>query len=291
MLYDADVLPFEVEFFSKPNSRNEQIVKQYWGKNQVTPKSIQVLIQVKEDIPLGVRLYAKDGFDVDLNAKIVLQSASYDDDGKMIELIVPLTNRDNTSLLFQHQKGESFPWRLGVYLFDVHYNDQVFSSAFFVSPIHLSTEQVQHMHLLLEQEIEGICYDLIYTSKSIGSDYDFLKTKSYYDYVLRIMNDKVKIVSALYHIERNLKTQVITAYVKQPFQRKTDQKGLRWTTIHGNSLELNKIKILDYDLPENKWIKHVLISWKSEMIRVGKMIKEDCKYYLDHIWLKETKKK
>ncbi|OMF70356.1 nuclease domain-containing protein [Paenibacillus sp. FSL R10-2748] len=291
MLYDADVLPFEVEFFSKPNSRNEQIVKQYWGKNQVTPKSIQVLIQVKEDIPLGVRLYAKDGFDVDLNAKIVLQSASYDDDGKMIELIVPLTNRDNTSLLFQHQKGESFPWRLGVYLFDVHYNDQVFSSAFFVSPIHLSTEQVQHMHLLLEQEIEGICYDLIYTSKSIGSDYDFLKTKSYYDYVLRIMNDKEKIVSALYHIERNLKTQVITAYVKQPFQRKTDQKGLRWTTIHGNSLELNKIKILDYDLPENKWIKHVLISWKSEMIRVGKMIKEDCKYYLDHIWLKEDEKK
>ncbi|MGE6231433.1 hypothetical protein [Paenibacillus chitinolyticus] len=291
MLYNADVLPFEVEFFSNTHSHNVQTVKEYWGKNQVAPKRIQELIQVKENIPFGVRMYAKDGLSVDINATIVLQSASYDEEGKMIEIIVPITNTDNKSFLFKHQGGESFPWRLGVYLFDVHYGDQVYSSAFFVSPIHLSTEQVQHMHLLLEQEIEGICYDLIYTSKSIGNEYDFLKAKSYYDYVLRLMNDKEKIVSALYHIERKLKTQVKTAYVQQPYQRKNDQKSIRWTAIHGNSLELNKIKVLDYNLPENKWLKHILISWKTEMIRVGNLIKEDCKYYLEYIRFKEDEKK
>lgn len=290
MLYNAEELPFNIEFVTGSNDYSVQIVKQYWGKNQVAPKFMHDLIQVREDIPLGIRLYPKNDFDIKIDAKILLQSASYDGEGKMIELVIPVTGRKDTHYLFQHGKGETFPWRLGVYLFDVHYGEQVFSSAFFVSPIHLSIEQVQNMHLLLEQEIEGICYELVLTSESLGKEYDFLKTKSYYDYVLRLMNQKENIIYSLYKIQRQLKTKIETSYVKQPFQRKVDHKSLRWTAVHGNSIELNRTKKYNYNIPENKWIKHVLISWEYELLMVGKLIKDDCKYHLEYIHHKMEEK-
>jgi hypothetical protein len=291
MHYNADSLPFELEFFTDDSAFNTKRVKEYWGKNEVSPRSTQDLLQIKEGIQIGVRLYAKEGFEPDSGAKVVLQSGTYDEDGKQIELNVPLTDRYCNDYLFKNEKNQVFPWRLGVYFFEVHYGDYTYASAVFVSPIHLTTEQVQHMHLLLEREIEGICYELIYTSKSIGNEHEFLESKSYYDYVLRLMNEKERVNAAISYVQRNLLTQVKTAYAKQPFQQKVDHKSLRWKEIRGNTFELNKKKVLSSDIPQNRWLKHVLTSWKQELIQVQKQIEDDCKMQLNVIRVKEEEKK
>lgn len=291
MHYKADDLPFDLEFFTDNSLDKISQVKEYWGKGQVAPQSTRDLIQIKEGIQIGVRLYAKEGHYADENAKVVLESGNYDEEGKQIMLQIPITHPNSLEYLFKNRKNEVYPWRLGVYFFEVHYGDVIYASAIFVSPIHLSMEQVQHMHLLLEKEVEGICYELIYTSKSTGNQFEALEGKAYYSYVLRLMNEKEKIYSALSYIERNLHTEVRTQYVEQPFEGKVDHKSLRWKTVHGNLMDFNKKKILSFDTLQNRWLKHVLLLWKQDLIRVEKQIGEDCKACLNKTRIKEEEKK
>ncbi|SEG75564.1 nuclease domain-containing protein [Paenibacillus sp. UNC499MF] len=298
MHFNAEELPFVLEFFTDKSRFNTKSVKEFWIRNQVSPGSIRDLVLVKENIPIGVRLYTKEGAEKDLNAKVVIQTSTYDENGKQIDIQVPLSNKDDEEFIFEYEdkkdktnKGKEFPWRLGVYFFDVYYGGYVYSSGINVAPIHVTAEQVQRMHLLLEQEIEGICYDLIYTSKSTSNEFEFLKMKSYYDYVLRLINEKDKIIGSLIQIERNLKNQVITQYKTGTYQMKIDHISLRWKEVRGSSFELNKRKVLSYDTPQNRWLKHVLLSWRNELHNIVETIEADWKQKMLTIGSKEEQRK
>ncbi|CAG7651703.1 hypothetical protein ACFQI7_27905 [Paenibacillus allorhizosphaerae] len=291
MRYNADSLPFEVEFFTGATPSSTQKVAEFWSRGAVSPKSIDHLVSIKEGVQIGARLFAKDGFEKDDKARLVIQSGTYDEEGKQIEINIHITSQGTMEYIFNHERNQIFPWRLGVYFFDVHFGDAIYSSAIFVSPIHLSTSQVQYMHLLLEQEVEGICYDLIYTSKSTGNEHEFLNSKSYYDYVLRLMNEKHNIDAALYALQRNLITQVKTDYQEGPSEKKVDHKSLRWKAVRGESFSLNKKKNLTCDIPANQWIKHVLLFWKQDLAYIEKDIDEDCKQLQLLIRSKEEEKR
>ncbi|WP_010492520.1 nuclease domain-containing protein [Paenibacillus elgii] len=293
MRYNAEELPFVLEFFTDSSSYNTKGVKEFWGRNEVSPKSIRDLILVKESIPIGVRLYTKEGAQKDSNAKVVIQTSMYDENGRQIDLHIPVSSKDSEEYIYKYvdKKDKEFPWRLGVYFFDVYYDGFVYSSGINVAPIHITTEQVQHMHLLLEQEIEGICYDLIYTSKSTSNEFEFLKMKSYYDYVLRLINEKDKITGSLMQIERNLINKVATQYKTGTYQMKVDHKSLRWKEVRGSSFELNKRKVLSYDVPQNRWLKHVLLSWCNELLKIEELIEADCKEKMITISAKEEQRR
>lgn len=291
MRYSADSLPFEVEFFTDDTPSNTKKVAEFWSRGAVSPKSIDHLVSIKEGIQIGARLFSKEGIDLDEKAKLVIQSGTYDEEGKQIEIKVPITNQGSKEYIFNHERNQVFPWRLGVYFLDVHYRDAIYSSAICVSPNHLTKSQVQFMHLLLEQEVEGVCYDLIYTSRSTSNEHEFLDSKSYYDYVLRLMNEKDNIDVALYALQRSLISQVKTEYQAGPSERKTDHKSVRWKAVRGESFSLNKKKTLTCDILENQWIKHVLYFWKQDLAHIEKKIDEDCKQLQLLIRSKEEEKR
>ncbi|MFY0545426.1 hypothetical protein [Brevibacillus sp. H7] len=286
MHYNSSDLPFVLELFTDDSGANKKEFKEFWDRHHV-PRSINDLISIKEGIQIGIRLFAKEGMEKDVNAKVIIQTSIYDEQGKQSELTVPLTDKENRQYLYTYYDNQEFPWRLGVYLLEVYYQEKVYSSAFFVTPIHLSLAQVQHMHLLLEKEIEGICYELIYTSKSIGDEQHFLKAKTYYDYVLWLINEKERLFTSLSQLERNLLEQVKTEYRLDPFQKKVDHKSLRWKEVHASPFELNKRKVLTVDIPVNQWIKHVLLSWKIELHNIQQEISRDYQEILVTIREKE----
>ncbi|WP_159885180.1 hypothetical protein [Paenibacillus puerhi] len=277
MRYSADSIPFEVEFYTDATPTNTQKVDEFWSRGAVSPKSIDHLVSIKEGIQIGARLFTKDGFEKDDKARLVIQTGTYDEEGKQIEINIPIASQGCIEYIFNYERNQIFPWRLGVYFFEVHYNDAIYCSAIFVTPIHLSTSQVQYMHLLLEQEVEGICYDLIYTIRSTSNEHEFLDSKSYYDYMLRLMNEKDHIDAALYALQRNLISEVKTDYQEGPFEGRIDNKSLRWKALRGESFCLNKKKTLTCDIPANQWIKHVLYFWKQDLAHIEKDIDEDCK--------------
>ncbi|WP_431090357.1 DUF2357 domain-containing protein [Paenibacillus sp. 8b26] len=291
MYYKDDALPFVLEFFTGNQEHQIKNVTDFWdGHQEVAANSIRNLIQVKEGVQIGVRLYSKEGHNFDYNAKVVIETSTYDEIGQQILFTVPISQRNNNDYLYKNESKREFPWRMGVYFIEVHYQNKSYISGIFVAPIHLSIDQVQHLHLLLEKEVEGICYELMYTSKSTSSDYLVLKSKSYYDYVLTLVNKKEKIVSTLSRLQRSIPEQVITDYVPNLYQKKTDHKSLRWKTIRGTSMELNKKKVLSVNIPENRWIKHILISWKNDMLNIEKELEEDYKRELMIIHSKEEEK-
>ncbi|UOK62205.1 hypothetical protein MT997_28465 [Paenibacillus sp. OVF10] len=275
MHYSAESLPFVLEFFTDHTRGNTKQVKEFWNRGGVSPKSFEDLLPVKEAVPIGVRLYARDGYEPDPVGKMVIESSIYSDDGDPVFLEVNLSNSLDQTYIFKHERQQVFPWRLGVYYFEVHYNGKIYSSAILVVPIHLSKEQVQHMHLVLEQEIEGISYELVFTSKSTGNEYEILNSKLYYDYVLKLMNEKDRLYAALTNLERNLKTEVRTAYTVNTYERKVDSKSLRWKEMSASPYALNKKKTLVIDIPVNQWIKHILQLWKNELNHIGEEIQTD----------------
>ncbi|WP_310831367.1 hypothetical protein [Paenibacillus pedocola] len=289
MQYNATDLPFVLEFFTNSTSRHTQQAQYFWS-SQHTPASVSYFISVKENIPLGIRLYAKNE-ELPKDTKVIIESSTYDEFGKQKRLTVAETTRDHNEYLFMPHTGDEFPWRLGVYFLEVHVGQEVYSAGLMVSPIHLSQEQVQHMHHLLEQEIDGMIYDLIFTQTSTSQEHEILKMKSYYDYVLRLINDKDFLSSSLMQIERNLLSTIETIYKAEAFQGKQDQKSLRMNQVKGNTTNFNKRKRLIIDLPANRWIKHVLLTWKSELLNVSGAIEVDLTQALTTMAKKEEDKR
>lgn len=289
MHYNAENVPFVLEFFTSRSSEYVQKAHYFWAPHHM-PASFSHFISVKENIPLGIRLYAKSGA-LPEGAKVVLESSTYDEFGKQKKITIPGTTRENHEYLFMPHKGDEFPWRLGVYFLEVHIGHEVYGSGILVSPIHLSQEQVQHMHHLLEQEIEGMIYDLIYTQTSTSQEHEMLKSKSYYDYVLRLINEKDVLSARLMQLERNPLSAIETTYTTGPFQAKQDQKSLRMKEVRGHVVEMNKKKRLTLDLPANRWIKHVLLTWKNELLSVVAAIETDLSKALAMMAQKEEEKR
>ncbi|MDT3425283.1 hypothetical protein J2Z22_000799 [Paenibacillus forsythiae] len=277
MLYSPESLPFALEFFTDDTPQNTRAVREFWNRGGVSPKSIQDLVQVKEGVQIGARLYPREGFVFDPHAKLIIESSTYNDEGKQVDLEISISHKGDKRYLFNHERNQTYPWRLGVYYLEVHYDEVIYASAILVSPIHLSSEQVQHMHMVLEQEIVGICYELVYTSRSTGNEYELLNSKMYYDYVLQLINEKDRLYASLTYLERNLHSEVRTEYVIKPYERKVDHKGLRWKEMRASAFDLNKRKALTVDLPANQWIKHVISSWMNELNQVEREIQSDCK--------------
>lgn len=271
MHFNAEDLPFVLEFFTE---YSERIPVRYFWSRQHVPTSIHLLTPVKENVSLGIRLYSKNGEPLD-GVKMVLETSIYDEHGKQKEMIVPLTSRDHQEYVYRSQNSTEFPWRLGVYFFEVQLEDKIYSSGISVSPIHLTQEQVQHIHSVLEQEIDGMIYDLIYTQTSTSQEHEILKNKAYYDYVLRLIDQKDQLSSSLIQLERNPLDAIKTAYSIDEFEKKQDHKSLRWKDVRGGQSEYNKRKLLSMDIPQNRWMVHILLVWKHELLAVGKAISSD----------------
>jgi hypothetical protein len=289
MHYNAEEVPFVLEFFTNRSSEYVQRAHYFWALHQM-PASFSHFISVNENIPLGIRLYAKSG-SLPEGSKVVLESSTYDEFGRQKKITIPETTRYYHEYVFMPNTEDEFPWRLGVYFLEVHIGQEVYGSGIMVSPIHLSQEQVQHMHHLLEQEIEGMIYDLIYTQTSTSQEHEMLKSKSYYDYVLRLINEKDLLSASLMQLERNPLSAIETTYTAGPFQAKQDHKSLRIKEVRGNVVEMNKKKRLTLDLPANRWIKHVLLTWKNELLSVGAAIETDLTQALSMMAKKEEEKR
>ncbi|MCD1257657.1 hypothetical protein B5M42_002235 [Paenibacillus athensensis] len=289
MYYNAEDVPFVLEFFTSRSSNDAQKALYFWAPHQM-PASFSHFTSVKENIPLGIRLYAKSGC-LPGGAKVVLESSTYDEFGKQKKITIPGTTLDYYEYVFMPNSRDEFPWRLGVYFLEVHIGQDVYGSGILVCPIHLSPEQVQHMHHLLEQEIEGMIYDLIYTQTSTSQEHEILKAKSYYDYVLRLINEKELLNASLMQIERNPLSVIETSYKAGPYQEKQDQKSLRMKEVRGHAVEVNKKKRLTMDLPANRWMKHVLLTWKNVLLSVGAAIETDLTQSLAVMAKKEEEKR
>jgi hypothetical protein len=229
---------------------------------------------INESIAIGVRFYIDQEIEYLPNASLQIETSLYNDDGKTDMITIPIQTNNHTTWLFRHNQTDEFPWRLGLYRITLIYEGATYYTFFGVNPIHLSKQQVNRIHHYLKQELDRVCYDLVFSNQTQSIDHFFdERTEWYFVYTKWLKKHEDLIYQLLTQLSQNIKGLTKTSYQVQPMMRKQDHKTLRWQhTLRGISMNngnfpslfyLNKQKELNINSAENRWIKHIIVSWAS----------------------------
>lgn len=229
---------------------------------------------INEGMSIGVRFYIDEEIKHLPNASLQIETSLYNDNGKTDTIKIPIQFENCITWLFQYNRNEEFPWRLGIYRVTLIYEGTTYYTFFGVNPIHLNKQQVTRIHNFLKQELDSLCYDLVFSNHSQSIDH-FLdeRTEWYFIYTKWLKRHEDLIYQLLMQLCRNVKGYTKTTYLEQPMLRKQDHKTTRWQyTTKGISVNkgnhpmifyLNKQKELDINTAENRWVKNTMVSWAS----------------------------
>ncbi len=232
-------------------------------------------IDISEGLNTAIKFYVDDPIHFDENAKIEVQTSLYDSSDARENLKYPLSLGPNINWIYQHSSNEVFPWRMGIYYIQIYYKGKVYTTGFRVKPLHLTLNQVQSVHNFLENKIEGIIYDLMYSKESLKDHDGKILTNWYYDYARYISSQKEAIIYFLRSIEKKPITQLISENRIKLFQGRMNRKSIQWSNtsrgisknggIGGEIYFYNQIKKVDYNHKANQWMKNLLSSWSSDL--------------------------
>lgn len=279
-------LPFTLSFHGTFNyvSPVKEVWKDYRG-------AVDLLAEIGENAPVDLHFYVEQESDWDEEAYICIETSIYNENEVQELKTFPLQikhedNRHVNTLYVDSKKSGDYPWRLGRYGITIYYKGQYYTTYVNVIPLHLDSSEVQWMHNYLENSIEGIIYDFIYTHKSKNqTDYEELSTYWYFDYSRFIHDHKEEIIYALLQMERNPSSTIVSEYLISPIQKKLGQKSLMWAYSgkgiaknHGMQPHIfynNKEKHETNKTKENQWLKNILLLWIKDLKIVQMALQKD----------------
>lgn len=225
---------------------------------------------VSEPPPPDARLYI-DGFDALVDEDDVLE---VDDDRVYIGC--------GKSIRIQGEKREGeqdeassaakYPWIPGNYRVEVQWGGQTYYTVLNVRPVNLSWTQLEIMRDELERYVVGLTLDIIRKNQGMGrSELLAALPARFYQYQL-LQKNFWMIEAAVRDIIRKPKQEVRRTYTVVPAAKnaRRDEKSYRWAHSpqglarnHGLSdqraqLALAPSSAINYDLPENRWVRRIL---------------------------------
>ena len=210
--------------------------------------------------PEDARLYLG-GFDVLVHPELATDGGSaYIPCGTRVRI----SRRDETD----------FPWQPGNYGVRVDWDGTSYYTVLNVKPKDLSDDQLQQMRRELEKYVVGLTLDLIRKNQGIGqSDVASRLPIRFYQYQL-LEKHFARLYEALIDILRRPKHEVrrIHEVVSAHNAYKVDRESYRWLNSYAGYSRneggvdrsarsvLAPKRIVDYDLPENRWVKRILLN-------------------------------
>jgi hypothetical protein len=271
--YNGKVLPFRICFVY--SNGNEVEIEKVWKPEKLW--SFEQFVTINENWSTGIQFFVENEADFDDKAYLKIQTSLFDEEDTQKVLKYPLTKEPTIQWIYSEQESESenYPWRMGAYLIDIYYNSEKYTTGFMVHPTHLSREQVEKIHSYLEEKIEGIIYDFIYSnltfSRVLSDDFS---SQWYYDYARYMKENKEKIIYCLSLIEKYPSTKIVGNYKLSPLIGKQDRKSIQWALTKSKTQFFNKIKQENIETSANEWMKHILESWKMEIHDVTLIIQQ-----------------
>lgn len=265
-------LPFAVRIYFKPDSEDSRVG--YLGSFTLDEKAAEpdrlVLTEYRDydlefvslhgEPPEDARLYI-DGFDALVHPDLVTDGGStYVPCGKRIKI-----GRYNET---------DFPWIPGSYRVRVDWDGTSYYDVLNVRPKDLSDEELRVMRKELEQYVVGLTLDLIRKNQGIGqSDFASRLPVRFYQYQL-LEKHFARLNETLLDLLRRPKHEVrkIHEVVSAHNSHEADSGSYRWLNSYaGYSRNAGRVdksvrnvlapkRIVDYDLPENRWVKRILLS-------------------------------
>ncbi len=274
-----NTLPFRLEFTVSFDRTITDIC--FWDTERELDR--QQFIELREMVPVSLSFTSH----VPSSGQLFVETARLNEEGETLHLEMnlptikkPLFSRDTNS------REEEFPWRMGYYLIKVIFEGTTYYSGIRVIPNNLNHEQVDWLHQYLEEKVEGLCFELIQSQRTFAGDpSEQSPEKWYYDYARWILSVRQKVMACLQYIERYPYDGVLTQHEVSTKHKKQDMRSERWANsfqglAYNQGMQpapyfLNRVKILEQNIPINQWLKYTIVCWKNELQRATHYIRAD----------------
>lgn len=171
--------------------------------------------------------------------------------------------------LYDHNEG-SYPWIPGQYMVKVVWGDEEYFTILKVRAKNITDKQLEIMRSELEKYVRGLTIDLLLHNQGIGtSNIIYSLPERFYQYHL-IVKEFPRLYNVILDIIKRPRQQAMKEHYVVPSHKTKfwDNRTLRWlNTDQGRRKNLN-IRIpqfvlapqskIEYNLPENQWVKKII---------------------------------
>ncbi|ALS74974.1 hypothetical protein AUC31_06925 [Planococcus rifietoensis] len=279
-------------YFENRFQKTLDIVKVWKNEEEMEISDFPI---VRENSIIGLQFFVDEEHQYDDSANFNIQTNLYEqDERKMLRYKLSLGVSEK-QWLYQGKDNEEFPWRMGIYFFEIYYRGVKYIGGINVLPNHLDEEQVLTIHNYLNEQVQDIIYDFVYSNKSSSHESDILLPKYwYYDYARKVADRLGEFTYSMAAINKNPSNQITTVYKPSIHPGITDKKSIVWALsnkglsknagINRSAFQLNKRKTEDFESRQNQWIKNILLLLKRDVHTVSKHIIKDLNIYKDKLY-------
>jgi len=260
----SDSYPFMLKFIQVSDSfSTEHVVEEFvYDIEKLYEMSTDKIIKVRENISLMMHFICADP-----TARIFM-------DG--LDMLSPdLTEEELGVAYLSPQKApiilfgyKDYPMIPGLYEIKVVVNEKIFYSKIEIIPTLLEKQEWKIMKNQLENTVNGLAQDFIRKNISVGNydnEYTSIPNNLLYKFII-INKFATRIISTLQELSttanyRIKKTYKITSIEKV---REIDSKTFSYQQLHPECKNYYKvpIKTINFDLPENRYIKRLIMELK-----------------------------
>jgi hypothetical protein len=179
--------------------------------------------------------------------------------------------------LFLTQGQEYYPLIPGYYRVSVMVHSRVYHSLLQVRPKQMSNQQWEIMRDELEGEVRGLAQDLIRKNLSLSDPFfDFLPPEQLFHFL--VINKRFSsVMTALSDLSTKVNFRIRKDYRIVPVDRAKaiDEKTVRHRLTHPEIQGVLKtpVREIDYDLPENRWVKRIVRLLDQKLVDVEAAMK------------------
>lgn len=287
--YNNQDLPLSFYFEDRFQRQNE--VLELWENKE--DMRIEKFPVIKENSIIGVKFFVSKEEEHDPESYCSIQTNLYDQMDERMEIKQFLgIGLSEKKWIYQGKDNEEYPWRMGVYFLEVYYKGKRYWGGINVLPRHLDENQVSEIHSYLNEQVQDIIYDFIYSSKKFSNNEKSVLPKYwYYDYASKIAERFEEFMYIMTAIEKNPANQILSVYIPSVLTKKLDRKSIQWamsakglaknTGNNQHGFQLNKEKAENINSNENQWVKNIILVWKKDVYNVTTYIKRDFNQYKD----------
>ncbi|MFB8724300.1 DUF2357 domain-containing protein [Enterococcus casseliflavus] len=251
-------LPFKVQLLTKGydsllNFYSIDEAIDFKSKTIPKIKEFQELKFIFSSTNIEDRLYLKEIDDFEIDGR-------FEDENK--NLYFPPSNR--TISIFDYDSNQNVPLIPGYYYFEIISCNQIFYSVIQIIPKDLTLGEWHVMREEIEESVKGLSTEFIKRKESTIKDSfnSGQKTASMIEKIEKLCEDIPKVLVALDSLKKEAKFFIAKEYSWKPNGSKTliDMRTLQMMQRHPEKKGqiYSPKRILEYDIPENQWIKFIL---------------------------------
>jgi len=180
-------------------------------------------------------------------------------------------------VLYQYRDGATYPWRCGLYHFELHYQGKTYFGAVAIKPKNVSDRQMAQIHQVINQELRGLVLDYYHFKRTIGH-FNQDGTERHRRFIRWYRENEAKLLRAIRDIETRCMLQIEKAYKLEDVPRHMDNRSLRLQhsyrgVIYQGTKFYNRHWQTNWDNDENRLAKYVISQIAHELMQSLRSLK------------------